>query len=232
VIRKDYVRRDDSEIIYKRQKKKSNRGGISQALVTLGVALAVILIGCFYFYFVSRDKPHRVKLLKTQNIHTDYLLPSKPKERWYYVKELKNRRADVLMSSESFSDNNPKVQIPLTHEQHELLKQIQSDMRYTGTQLPIVSDTPPPNTQAARKEIMKKFPKSQWLQCAAFREAHQANRFRVQLALEGMESKIHSLDGWNRVLLGPYKNSSDASRDFEKLKKIGINTCISVNDRG
>ncbi|WP_235667857.1 SPOR domain-containing protein [Candidatus Williamhamiltonella defendens] len=83
-----------------------------------------------------------------------------------------------------------------------------------------------------QKRDDEKSPKSQWLQSAAFREVHQANQLRLQLALEGMESKIHSLDGWNRVLLGPYKNSSDARRDFQKLKKIGINTCISVNDRG
>ncbi|WP_158380044.1 SPOR domain-containing protein [Candidatus Williamhamiltonella defendens] len=230
MIRKDYVRRDDSQIIYKRQKKKLNRVGISKAVVTLGIALVVILIGCFYF--ISRDKPKSIKLLMTQNINTNSLLPSKPQERWYYVKELKNRPIDVLTSSESFYDNNPKVQIPLTHEQHELLKQIQFDMRYTGTQLPIVLDTTTPNIQAARKEMMKKSPKSQWLQCAAFREVYQANQLRVQLALEGMESKIHSLDGWNRVLLGPYKNASDARRAFQKLKKIGINTCISINDRG
>ncbi len=157
VIRKDYVRRDDSQIIYKRQKKKLNRVAISKALVILGIALVVILIGCFYF--ISRDKPKRIKLLMTQNIHTDYLLLSKPQERWYYVKELKNRPTDVLTSSESFYDNNPKMQIPLTYEQHKLLKQIQFDMRYTGTQLPIVLDTTTPNIQADRKEMMKNLQK-------------------------------------------------------------------------
>lgn len=236
VARKDYVRNDRSEITYRKQrKKKSNSYDISQTLLALGVALAVILIGCFYF--ISRDKPHKVRLLTTQNTHTDYLLPPKPKERWYYVNEFKNRKADVFMPPASSSGNNTKAQIRLTDEQYQLLKQMQSDMRDTVASLPVVSDhdlklkSNPDSlsvNQAQKQETAKTSPKSQILQCAAFREIHQANSFRAQLALEGIESKINTADGWSRVILGPYKSPSEVNQILQKLEKTGINHCIPV----
>ncbi|RDK86693.1 cell division protein FtsN [Enterobacillus tribolii] len=70
------------------------------------------------------------------------------------------------------------------------------------------------------------------LQCGSFRSADQAESVRAQLAFEGIESRITSGGGWNRVLLGPYSTRAAADKMQQRLKGVGMSSCIPLATGG
>ncbi|CNB37301.1 cell division protein FtsN [Yersinia ruckeri] len=99
--------------------------------------------------------------------------------------------------------------------------------------------TPAPMTQAVtppkpEKEKEKEKEKTQrWmLQCGSFKAIDQAESVRAQLAFEGIESRITTSGGWNRVVLGPYSARPAADKMQQRLKSTGVSGCIPLSIGG
>ncbi|MFC0226582.1 cell division protein FtsN [Serratia aquatilis] len=79
------------------------------------------------------------------------------------------------------------------------------------------------------KQEAKPEQKQKWMvQCGSFRATDQAESVRAQLAFEGIESRITSGGGWNRVMLGPYSSRAAANKALANLKGSGMSSCIPL----
>lgn len=107
--------------------------------------------------------------------------------------------------------------------------------------------TPPPAakalvTPAPKQETDKQAPVKQpsekektqrWIvQCGSFKTMEPAESVRAQLAFAGVESRISSNGGWNRIMLGPYNNRAAADKMLRRLKEIGTSNCIPLASGG
>ncbi|WCE29518.1 SPOR domain-containing protein [Vibrio sp. SCSIO 43137] len=65
------------------------------------------------------------------------------------------------------------------------------------------------------------------MQCGAFKNLQQAEERKVNIAFQGISSKIRKKEGsnWYRVVLGPYALKREAERDRHKLQKAKIEPC-------
>ncbi|WP_070970523.1 cell division protein FtsN [Vibrio sonorensis] len=65
------------------------------------------------------------------------------------------------------------------------------------------------------------------MQCGAYKTQEQAEARKLDIAFQGINSKIRKKEGssWYRVVLGPYKFKRDAERDRHKLQRAKIEPC-------
>jgi cell division protein FtsN len=77
----------------------------------------------------------------------------------------------------------------------------------------------------AKEQVISSIPYV--MQCGAFKTLTQAENRKVNIAFQGISSKIRKKEGssWFRVVLGPYKLKRDAERDKHKLQKVKIEPC-------
>lgn len=80
----------------------------------------------------------------------------------------------------------------------------------------------------AAKETPKEKPQRWLVQCGSFKAMDQAESVRAQLALAGIESRITTGGGWNRVLLGPYSSRAGADKILQSVRAAGVSNCIPV----
>ncbi|SUP83131.1 cell division protein FtsN [Yersinia pseudotuberculosis] len=104
-------------------------------------------------------------------------------------------------------------------------------------QAPAPVRTPPaaPVTQAVTPpKVEKEKEKTQrWMvQCGSFKAVDQAESIRAQLAFAGIESRITSGGGWNRVVLGPYNSKAAADKALQRLQGAGQAGCIPLSVGG
>lgn len=115
---------------------------------------------------------------------------------------------------------------------------------------PPVATTPPPVTRAPvtttpavpaapKQDVVKQEPKPEkektqrWIvQCGSFKTMEPAESVRAQLAFAGIESRITSNGGWNRIMLGPYNNRAAADSMLQRLKGAGASNCIPLASGG
>ncbi|BES86735.1 cell division protein FtsN [Pectobacterium araliae] len=120
-----------------------------------------------------------------------------------------------------------------------------------ATRAPTVTQTTPvvprqdiPRQEAPRQEAPKQQPVKQpeapkaektqrWaIQCGSFKTIDPAESVRAQLAFAGIESRITSNGGWNRIMLGPYNNRAAADSMLQRLKGAGASNCIPLASGG
>ncbi|WP_312241945.1 cell division protein FtsN, partial [Pantoea sp.] len=88
---------------------------------------------------------------------------------------------------------------------------------------------PKPAETAKAKPAEKAAPSQRWMvQCGSFKGSEQAESVRAALAFEGFESRITSGGGWNRVVIGPYKDRSSADSTLKRLRGSGHANCIPL----
>lgn len=77
----------------------------------------------------------------------------------------------------------------------------------------------------AKEQVISEIPYI--MQCGAFKTLQQAEERKVNIAFQGISSKIRKKEGssWYRVVLGPYKLKREAERDRHKLQKAKIEPC-------
>ncbi|QTF10388.1 cell division protein FtsN [Brenneria izadpanahii] len=91
-----------------------------------------------------------------------------------------------------------------------------------------------PKQETVKQPEAAKTEKTQrWMvQCGSFKSAEPAESVRAQLAFAGIESRISSNGGWNRIMLGPYNNRAAADKMIQRLKEIGTSSCIPLASGG
>ena len=77
----------------------------------------------------------------------------------------------------------------------------------------------------AKEQVVSKIPYI--MQCGAYKRADQAEARKLDIAFQGLNSKIRKKEdsSWYRVVLGPYKFRRDAERDKHKLQRAKIEPC-------
>ncbi len=90
------------------------------------------------------------------------------------------------------------------------------------------SPTPKAKTDVAIKEKSQRWA----IQCGSYKAMDQAESVRAQLAFGGIESRIATSGGWNRVMLGPYPNRASADKSLQNLSGSGVSNCIPIASGG
>lgn len=82
----------------------------------------------------------------------------------------------------------------------------------------------------AKEQVVSEIPYI--MQCGAYTNAAQAEARKLDIAFQGINSKIRKKEGskWYRVVLGPYKLKRDAERDKHKLQRAKIEPCAIWKD--
>ncbi|PNK62592.1 MULTISPECIES: cell division protein FtsN [Pantoea] len=100
--------------------------------------------------------------------------------------------------------------------------------RQTQTQQP-APVTREPAQETAKKTAEKPASSQRWMvQCGSFKGSDQAESVRAGLAFEGFESRITTGGGWNRVVIGPFKDRSAADSTLKRLRGNGHSNCIPL----
>lgn len=86
-----------------------------------------------------------------------------------------------------------------------------------------------PKPQETAKTKSEKASSQRWMvQCGSFKGTDQAESVRAGLAFEGFESRITTGGGWNRVVIGPYKDRATADSTLKRLRSSGHSSCIPL----
>lgn len=82
----------------------------------------------------------------------------------------------------------------------------------------------------AKEQVVSEIPYI--MQCGAYTNAAQAEARKLDIAFQGINSKIRKKEDskWYRVVLGPYKYKRDAERDKHKLQRAKIEPCAIWKD--
>ena len=114
-------------------------------------------------------------------------------------------------------------------------QQQQNVQRQTQQAAPITRE---PEVQSKPQETAKAKPaekasSQRWMvQCGSFKGTDQAESVRAGLAFEGFESRITTGGGWNRVVIGPYKDRASADSTLKRLRSSGHSGCIPLSIGG
>ncbi|PZL94148.1 cell division protein FtsN [Pantoea graminicola] len=119
--------------------------------------------------------------------------------------------------------------------QQQQQQQQQNVQRQTQQAAPITRE---PEAQSKPQETAKVKPaekasSQRWMvQCGSFKGTDQAESVRAGLAFEGFESRITTGGGWNRVVIGPYKDRASADSTLKRLRSSGHSGCIPLSIGG
>ena len=87
----------------------------------------------------------------------------------------------------------------------------------------------PKPQETAKAKPAEKASSQRWMvQCGSFKGTDQAESVRAGLAFEGFESRITTGGGWNRVVIGPYKDRATADSTLKRLRSSGHSSCIPL----
>ncbi|ORM62533.1 cell division protein FtsN [Pantoea rodasii] len=122
-------------------------------------------------------------------------------------------------------------------QQQQRQQQIQQQQATRQQQQPApitrepVQQPKPQETAKAKPE--EKAASQRWMvQCGSFKGTDQAESVRAGLAFEGFESRITTGGGWNRVVIGPFKDRSSADSTVKRLHSSGHGSCIPLTIGG
>nr|WP_226375603.1 cell division protein FtsN [Pantoea stewartii] len=121
----------------------------------------------------------------------------------------------------------PRQQIQEQHTQ----RQQQQNTQQQSQPAPVTREpTAQPKTQdTAKTKPAEKAASQRWMvQCGSFKGTEQAESVRAALAFEGFESRLTSGGGWNRVVVGPFKDRASADSTLKRLRASGHSGCIPL----
>jgi cell division protein FtsN len=119
-------------------------------------------------------------------------------------------------------------------QQQQLQRQQQMQQQPVTRQPQPAPITREPEPQTRPQETVKAKPvektsSQRWMvQCGSFKGTDQAESTRAALAFEGFESRITTGGGWNRVVIGPFKDRSSADSTVKRLHSSGHGSCIPL----
>lgn len=124
--------------------------------------------------------------------------------------------------------SQPAHQPQTTHQTQQPSARATPQPRQTQTQQP-APVTREPAQETAKKAAEKPASSQRWMvQCGSFKGTDQAESVRAGLAFEGFESRITTGGGWNRVVIGPFKDRSSADSTLKRLRGNGHSNCIPL----
>ena len=116
-------------------------------------------------------------------------------------------------------------------QQQAQQRQQQESVQRQAQQAPVTREpaAQPKPQEAAKPKPIEKAASQRWMvQCGSFKGTDQAESVRAGLAFEGFESRITTGGGWNRVVIGPYKDRATADSTLKRLRSSGHSSCIPL----
>ena len=120
-----------------------------------------------------------------------------------------------------------QAQQQLMQQQTQQRQQQQQQRQQQQAERPAPVQQAKPETTKVKPE--EKASSQRWMvQCGSFKGSDQAESVRAGLAFEGFESRITTGGGWNRVVIGPFKDRSKADSTVKRLHSSGHGSCIPL----
>lgn len=119
----------------------------------------------------------------------------------------------------------------LQAQQQRQQQQQQQNVQRQTQPAPITREpvSQPKPQETAKAKPAEKASSQRWMvQCGSFKGTDQAESVRAGLAFEGFESRITTGGGWNRVVIGPYKDRATADSTLKRLRSSGHSSCIPL----
>ncbi|MBS6033284.1 MAG: cell division protein FtsN [Pantoea sp.] len=116
-------------------------------------------------------------------------------------------------------------------QQQQRQQQQQQNVQRQTQPAPITREpvSQPKPQETAKAKPAEKASSQRWMvQCGSFKGTDQAESVRAGLAFEGFESRITTGGGWNRVVIGPYKDRATADSTLKRLRSSGHSSCIPL----
>lgn len=100
-----------------------------------------------------------------------------------------------------------------------------------ATRHPATADKPPPAPKPASPAVTAATGETYLLQVGSFRNGKQAERFKAELALLGLETSIQKVtidnkDTYHRVRVGPFHDTGSLNNARSRLSKQGIESRV------
>jgi len=125
-------------------------------------------------------------------------------------------------------------QLQQQQRQQQQQQQQQQNVQRQTQPAPVTREEVQPKPQeTAKAKPAEKASSQRWMvQCGSFKGTDQAESVRAGLAFEGFESRITTGGGWNRVVIGPYKDRASADSTLKRLRSSGHSSCIPLSVGG
>ena len=126
-------------------------------------------------------------------------------------------------------------QIQQQQRQQQQQQQQQQNVQRQTQPAPVTREpeVQPKPQETAKAKPAEKASSQRWMvQCGSFKGTDQAESVRAGLAFEGFESRITTGGGWNRVVIGPYKDRASADSTLKRLRSSGHSSCIPLSVGG
>lgn len=135
-----------------------------------------------------------------------------------------------LQSQQRQQQLQQQRQQQLQQQRQEQHTQQQQSVQQTQPAPVTREPTAQPKTQdTAKAKPAEKAASQRWMvQCGSFKGTEQAESVRAALAFEGFESRLTSGGGWNRVVVGPFKDRASADSTLKRLRASGHSGCIPL----
>lgn len=124
-----------------------------------------------------------------------------------------------------------QLQAQQQRQQQQQQQQQQQNVQRQTQPAPITREpvSQPKPQETAKAKPAEKASSQRWMvQCGSFKGTDQAESVRAGLAFEGFESRITTGGGWNRVVIGPYKDRATADSTLKRLRSSGHSSCIPL----
>jgi cell division protein FtsN len=148
------------------------------------------------------------------------------------VQQQQIQQQQALQQQAQQQRQQQQAQQQIQHQQQQLQqRQQQQNVARQSQPAPVTHEptTQPKAQETAKAKPAEKASSQRWMvQCGSFKGSDQAESVRAGLAFEGFESRITTGGGWNRVVIGPYKDRASADSTLKRLRGSGHSSCIPL----
>ncbi len=175
---------------------------------------------------------HQQQLQQLQRQQQQFQQQQQRQQQQVQQQQLQQQRQQLQAQQQQ--QRQQQLQQQQQRQQQLQLQQQQNVQRQTQpapvTREPEVQSKP---QETAKAKPAEKASSQRWMvQCGSFKGTDQAESVRAGLAFEGFESRITTGGGWNRVVIGPYKDRASADSTLKRLRSSGHSGCIPLSIGG
>ncbi len=169
-----------------------------------------------------------------QQLQRQQLQAQQQQQRQQQLQQQQQRQQQQQLQQQQRQQQQQQQQLQQQQRQQQQQQQQQNVQRQTQpapvTREPEVQPKP---QETAKAKPAEKASSQRWMvQCGSFKGTDQAESVRAGLAFEGFESRITTGGGWNRVVIGPYKDRASADSTLKRLRSSGHSSCIPLSVGG
>ncbi len=216
---------------YKYSARKRNKRSSLSPLVGVIGGLLIGLFVAFLVYIKMQEKPD-------PHVYLQESIPAPAASTGQDVRDVPKDQVDAIPPPPKprfdFYTLLPEMEVVIPEQEiTAALKQPPAPVQKAAPVVeatPVAADKPVPETiPAPEKPVTTTAGGTYYLQVGSFRNSVQAERFKAELALQGMQTSIQTVtinnkDTYHRVRVGPFNNFDALDKTRQSLKKKGIDS--------